>query len=143
MNWDWLADVVAPRLLLILMPVMLIGIPILCVRALRMPSEVKFRKAYQGMSGTAVPKPGFVRIEFHTYDGFLVWCTQTKHEGYFSPDQARRLLMRLAWYNVAYGRLATGGPFVPFLTLFNYLSQRRSIARQLDAFSNDWDINQT
>ena len=86
------------------------------------------RGAYPG------PAAGRVHVVFHTYDGFLAWFTQTRHEAYLPPDQARLFLNRSVRYTLTWGLLCAGALLVLPLTLFNYLAQRRSISRQeLDA----------
>lgn len=131
MDWHSVADAIASLLVVVISMLLLVLVPILVVRAMRTPPQKRFRRIYDGITQPTESRPGLVFIEFHTYDGFLVWFTQTAHQGYYPPDEARLLLGRLARYNLTWGLFAAGGVFVPILTLINYWSQRRSIKRQL------------
>jgi len=94
----------------------------------------RFARVYRGLDVATRPAAGRVHVVFHTYDGFLAWFTQTRHEAYLPPDQARLFLNRSVRYTLTWGLLCAGALFVLPLTLFNYLAQRRSISRQeLDA----------
>lgn len=127
MNWD---DVFAIGVTMLL-PFILIIVPLLVLRNLRTPPEKKFRKVYSDLSPALEPSTGLVLIRFWSYDGFLFWFTQTEHQGWYSPDDARTLLNRLARYNLTWGLFAAGGVFVPILTAVNYWSQRRAVQRQV------------
>ena len=102
----------------------------LVVRAFLRTPEQKFRRVYDGISFDSTPAPNTVFIRFHTYDGFLVWFTQTTHTGYTTPESARVLLRRLDRYNIIYGQFAAGALIIPILSYFNYLAQLRSVAAQ-------------
>jgi hypothetical protein len=102
----------------------------LVVRAFLRTPEQKFRKVYHGIPLYSTPAPDTVFIRFHTYDGFVVWFTQTTHEGYTTPEFARLLLRRLDRYNIIHGLFAAGALLIPIVSYFNYRAQLRSVAAQ-------------
>jgi hypothetical protein len=105
------------------------GIYLVVGAFLRTP-EQKFRRVYDGIPLYSTPAPNTVFIRFHTYDGFLVWFTQTTHEGYTTPEFARVLLRRLDRYNIIHGFFAAGALLIPIVSYFNYRAQLRSVAAQ-------------
>lgn len=127
MDWNSISAIVVTALL----PLILIAVPLLVLRNLRTPPEKKFRKVYADLSPALEPQTGMVLVRFWTYDGFLIWFTQTEHQGWCSPADARTLLNRLVRYNLTWGLFAAGGVFVPLLTAINYWSQRRAIQCQV------------
>lgn len=76
------------------------------------------------------PQPGDVILTYHTYHGFIAWFTQTPHHVALPPADARILLGRLLRFNFMWGFITYGAAFVPPLSIYNYIVQRRSITRQ-------------
>lgn len=87
-------------------------------------------KLYDGLRIETNQRPGLVRFRLHTYDGFLVWFTQTKHEGFAPPNDASKLVGRVLRYNLSHGFLAAGGLLVPLVSVPEFFSQRRSVKHQ-------------
>ena len=87
-------------------------------------------KKYEGIDAHETPTTGDVQFVFHTYHGFLLWVDQTEHRVSCPPDDARTLLRRLHRFNLTWGMLSYGLVFVPFLSFFNYLAQKRAITKQ-------------
>ena len=85
---------------------------------------------YAGIEVHDIPVPGDVQFVYHTYHGFLVFFVQTEHRVSCQPESARMLLRRFLRFNLTWGMLSYGLVFVPFLAFFNYLTQKRSIAKQ-------------
>lgn len=85
---------------------------------------------YRGLSVRSTPLPGDVSFNYHTYRGLLIWFTQDEHQVSAAPEEARCLLRKLLQFNLTWGLLSYGLAFVPFLAVYNYLVQRRSITRQ-------------
>lgn len=119
------------------LPAIFVIAPILAVRALRRPNEKKFAKLYDGLRVEANPRPGLVCFRLHTYDGFLAWFTQTRHEGFAPPDDASKLLGRVLRYNLSHGILAAGGLFVPLVSVPEFFSQRRSVKHQAQQIQSE------
>jgi hypothetical protein len=113
---------------------------LLLVRAIR-PHDVRFKRVCDGLSVLSQPLPGRVRVTFHTYDGLLGAFSETEHNAYLSPSDARTFLNRLARYNLLWGQMCIPGRLVPLVTLINYIAQRRSISRQEieQAMRSPWD----
>jgi hypothetical protein len=122
------------RITLILIVVFLVAAGFFLFHSFRQPAR-KFRRAYAGLQTSLQPGHGLVSIRFHTYDGFLVFFTQTPHEVYATPEDARILLGRLLRYNLTYGLLAAGCVFIPPISLGEYLTQRLQIRKQEKFFA--------
>jgi hypothetical protein len=63
------------------------------------------------------------QITFHTYHGFLLWVTQTKHVILFNPDNIEStigLLRALRKFTLKWGFFAYGALFIPILSFFEY-----------------------
>jgi hypothetical protein len=102
----------------------------LVVRAIVRTPEQKFRRIYAGIPIDSMAAPNTVFIKFHTYDGFLVWFTQTTHTGYIRADLAPELLRRLHRYNLTYGLFSAGALFIPMLSYLNYRAQLKAVIAQ-------------
>ena len=76
-------------------------------------------------------EPGDVQFVFHTYHGLLVIVEQTEHSVSAPPEEALKLLWRLHRFNLTWGLFAYGALLIPILSYFNYLAQKRSIAKQV------------
>ena len=76
-------------------------------------------KKFDGIDVHESPQQGDVQFVFHTYHGFLVFFVQTPHRVSCPPNEARKLLSRLHWFNLSWGVLSQGCLFVPFLSFFN------------------------
>lgn len=87
-------------------------------------------KCYEGIAVHAQPMTGDVQFVFHTYHGFLAFFAQTEHRISAPPEEARKLLWRLHRFNLTWGMFAAGAAFVPILSYFNYLAQKRALAKQ-------------
>jgi len=125
--------VLEPSLILIavILPLaLLIALPILAVRAMRMPFERKFRRVYEGLELRREPVEGDVFFHYCTYDGVFAWTTTTPHAGFLPPEDARQLLSRLFRYNVCYGLFTVWFLFRGLLVWITYHVQRRSIDGQ-------------
>ena len=88
------------------------------------------RRCYEGIEIHDAPRPGDVVFLYHTYRGLLLWFTQDEHRVAAPPADAERLLGRLLRFNLTWGMLSYGMLFVPFVSLGNFYSQRRSIRAQ-------------
>jgi hypothetical protein len=128
---DW--ELMAIRAFVLAIPLFVIACIVLAIRQLRMPFERKFRRAYAGLRISDTQEPGMVLLQFHTYDGFLAWFTQTSHVVFAPPDDARKLLRRLVRHNLTWGMLSAGNFFVPLLTYFNRRAQLQSVEVQEQA----------
>ena len=93
-------------------------------------------KRFEGIDAHETPQQGDVQFAFHTYHGFLVFFVQTEHRVSCSPDDARTLLRRLHRFNLTWGMLSYGLAFVPFVSFFNYLAQKRAITEQESALQS-------
>jgi hypothetical protein len=87
-------------------------------------------KCYDGISVHETAIPGDVQFVFHTYHGFLAFFVQTEHRISAPPEEALQLLWRLHRFNLTWGMFAAGAAFVPILSYFNYIAQKRSIMKQ-------------
>ena len=87
-------------------------------------------RIYDGLQIHEAPQLGDVLISYHTYHGVLIWFTQTHHVVALPAADARILLGRLLRFNLSYGLLAKGSFLIAPLVFFNYLAQRRAVARQ-------------
>lgn len=86
------------------------------------------RRKYRGLTIHDVPQARDVVVTYHTYHGFIAWVTQTPHQVFLPPDDARRLLGRLLRFNLLWGLFSYGALFFPPIAVLNYIAQRRSIA---------------
>jgi hypothetical protein len=127
----------------------LCGAIILIARSILRKPQDKFRHIYADIPVHETPAPGTVFIRFHTYDGFLLWFTQTTHSVFAAPPDARELLHRLHRYNLTYGLFAAGVVFIPLISYFNYRAQLKSIMSQENSgdalcasTQNTGDLNQ-
>ena len=103
-------------------------------RWLRRRARSSQGRAFEGLKVFDGPGPGLVGVVFHTYFGVLVFVDQTEHRFWGTPDDAHRALWRLHRFNMCWGMFAYGAILIPFVSLGNYLAQRRSIARQSAGF---------
>jgi hypothetical protein len=105
----------------------LIAIPIIAWRLL-FPRYRTFERIYEE-TAEIVPSSDAepVHVVFHTYDGFLIYMRQVKHEATLPPEQARLWLKRLHRENLTHGLLAAGGVIVPFVSYLNYRMQLRKL----------------
>ena len=87
-------------------------------------------RAFEGLKIHGKPAPGLVAVVFHTYFGFIVFVIQTEHRFWAPPEDALEALRRLHRFNLSWGMFAYGVLVIPFLSLGNYLSQKKSIRRQ-------------
>ena len=95
------------------------------------PKEYNFEKIFSGLNHSKSPRVGDVKLVYHTYHGFLQCGThQTEHRVWLPSEDARELLWRLLWFNLTHGIFGIEAVFVPFLAVFNYFSQLKSINRQ-------------
>jgi len=109
----------------------LIVIPILVIRARRRTARNVVR-LYEGFDirTDGVPRPGDVRLVFHTYSGFLAYVDQQTHNLVLPAEQARQLVTRMHWYNLKHGFFAYGALFIPLFSFFEWRSQLRKIDAQ-------------
>jgi hypothetical protein len=99
-------------------------------RWLKRLARLAQQRVYEGLMIYPEPGPGLVSVVFHTYYGFVAFVTQTDHQFWASPDDARLVLWRLHRFNLTWGLFAPGMVLIPILSLANYLVQRRSIRKQ-------------
>jgi hypothetical protein len=86
----------------------------------------KKRRARLQARSPVVP-PGHVRLIFYKYTGFLVVVRQTEIDVVLSADAAQTMLRQLVRHNLIFGLFTYYGPLVPFLTFFNYRSEKKKI----------------
>ena len=130
MRWDRWPQILMGLSSVGLLPALLVVLPILLTRSMRRPLDKKFAKLYRGLSVSPEPGPGLVSVRVHTYDGFLLWFTQTTHAGFARPEDAQELLRRVFRYNLTRGLFAAGGLLVPLVSLPELAIQRRAVNRQ-------------
>jgi len=87
-------------------------------------------RKYRDLHVHVAPEPDDVFLTYHTYHGLVAWISQTSHHVALPPDDARRLLGRLLRFNLTWGLLTFGILFIPPMAIYNYIAQRRWIARQ-------------
>ena len=130
MRWDQWPQILMGLSSVGLLPALLVVLPILLLRSMRQPLDKKFAILYRGLSVSPEPGSGLIFVRVHSYDGFLLWFTQTTHEGFTRPEDAQELLRRVFRYNLTRGLLAAGGLLVPFVSLPELVIQRRAVNRQ-------------
>lgn len=85
-------------------------------------------------SAPADPADGpIVQLTYTRYTMFLFWGEQRTISVALPQKKAELLLRNLLRHNLTRGWFGPWGVFVPFLTLVEYRSQRKSIARQAAA----------
>jgi hypothetical protein len=100
-------------------------------RRLRRAADASRLRAFDGLKIYGGPAPGLVAVVFHTYYGFIAFVIQTENRFWAPPDDAREALWRLHRFNLlTWGMFAYGVLVIPFLSIGNYLAQKRSISRQ-------------
>jgi len=123
------------RLLALGCVLLLVGVPILVIRARRRAhrpeSLEKFFSGIEGIRQNAIAQPGDVHLTFHTYSGFLVHVTQRTHDLVLPAAEARIVLNRMFKHNLTWGMFAYGALFIPILSYFEYRSQSRKIDVEL------------
>lgn len=73
-----------------------------------------------------------VSYEFHTYSGFLVFFSQTRHAGQFPGPLVLEVLRQLHRYNLIHALMPYPGiVFVPLLSWASYSAQCRRIRREI------------
>lgn len=99
-------------------------------RRLRSEAERDQSEVFRGTSASDQVEKGKVLVAFHTYYGFLVYVTQTKHRFWAAPEEARTILWKLHCFNCTRGMFAYGAFLIPLVSCLNYLAQKRSIRKQ-------------
>jgi hypothetical protein len=107
---------------------------LLILRAYEALARRALRRIYSDFDLSDSRRAGDIAIVFHTYHGLIAWFTQTEHRLCVPGTDAKRLLNRFLRFNLTWGLFTWGALFVPPISLFNYLAQRRSIAQQLGDF---------
>lgn len=110
--------------------VVVIGGVILALKAVRGKTTDSWASLYaKAMEIVTDDAPGpVVEICFHTYSGFLVAFTQTKHKVALPAQQALALLWSLHRYNLVRCLVPYPGTlFVPLLSYSEYLTQKRRV----------------
>jgi hypothetical protein len=121
------------RLVALAAVAILIGVPILVIRARRRtirnsPDSKAIFSGIHEIRAQGTPEPGEVRLIFHTYSGFLVYTIQRKHDLILPADQAKILLGRMFKHNLTRGLFVFLPFFVVPLSLLEYRSQSRKMA---------------
>jgi hypothetical protein len=124
------------RLLGFLVLAAMIGVPVFFLwgkRAFDRAADESLRRIYAAAErqarafGPSTPEVSFV---YHTYSGILLYVHQAEHRFSLPQPVAESTISALFQHTLKFGFLSYGALLIPVLAYFNYLAQRRSIAKQ-------------
>jgi len=78
------------------------------VRFYRKHAQLALQKIYKKHLPSRTPFTGSILVKYPTYSGLLVWTTQTTHNNYLAPGDAKEFLKSLRNYTLRWGLLCYG-----------------------------------